>query len=160
MDPTHPFTRKTTEGFARRVRKNLQFIMTKRAEGEDVHEVTQLAISLLGLVVFPWEDHALKSLEQLSLAEIEEQGWPRWRITLDEKANTRTLGKLIKHLRNAASHRRITFSSDHPEMAMVDITFEDAPDRRKPINWRATINAADLKDFCDRFTTMLEEAVG
>ena len=49
----YSLTRNTTEGFARRVRKNLDFIIKKCDEGEDVHEVTQLVTSLLGLIVFP-----------------------------------------------------------------------------------------------------------
>jgi hypothetical protein len=160
MDPEYAFSRKTTEGFARRVRKNLQFVIVKRSEGEDVHEVTQLVTSLLGLIVFPWEAGALRSLEQLSLGELEQQGWPRWKITLDEKGDTKTLGKLVEHLRNAAAHRRLAFSADHPEMAMVDITFEDAPSKSKPVNWRVVVNSADLKEFCDRFTNRLEDAAG
>jgi hypothetical protein len=156
----YSLTRNTTEGFARRVRKNLDFIIKKRAEGEDVHEVTQLVTSLLGLIVFPWEDGALKHLESLCLSELEEEGWPRWNILLDEKGDTNTLGKLIWHLRNAASHRRLRFSSDRREMDKVEIEFEDAPRANAPPNWRAKINAADLKEFCDRFTRRLEELVG
>ena len=149
--------RNTTELFALRVRKNLDFIIKKRDEGEDVHEVTQLVTSLLGLIVFPWEDDALCTLESLSLSELEEEGWPRWNILLDERGDTTTLRKLIWHLRNAASHRRLEFSSDHREMDKVEIEFKDAPTAKAPINWHAKINAADLKEFCDRFTKRLEE---
>ena len=156
----YSLNRGTTEVFARRVRKNVDFIIEKRAEGEDVHEVTQLVISLLGLIVFPWEDEALKRLESLSLSKLEEEGWPRWSILLDEKGDTTTLSKLIWHLRNAASHRRLKFSSDHREMDKVEIEFEDAPTAKSPINWRAKINAADLKEFCYHFTERLEELVG
>jgi hypothetical protein len=160
MHENYAFTRNTTEEFARRVRKNLHFITRKRSEGEDVHEVTQLVTSLLGLIVFPWEDGALSELESLSLSNLEQQGWPHWDIILDEKGDTNTLGKLIWHLRNAASHRRLTFSSDDPEMSKVEIQFEDAPQQNAPPNWRAKINSGDLKVFCDRFTARLEDLVG
>lgn len=160
MRKEYSLTRNTTEEFARRVRKNVDFIIRKRNEGEDVHEVTQLVTSLLGLIVFPWENGALKHLESLHLSKLEEKGWPRWNILLDEKGDTNTLGKLIWHLRNAASHRRLRFSSDHPEMDKVEIEFEDATKATAPINWHARINMADLKEFCDRFTKLLEELVG
>lgn len=160
MSETDSLSRNVTKEFARRVRKNLDFIIEKRSEGEDVHEVTQLVISLLGIIVFPWQAGALKHLESLLLSELEAEGWPRWEILLDEKEDTKTLHKLIRHLRNAASHRRLRFLSDDPEMHKVVIEFEDAPNDNAPPNWRAKINAADLKVFCDRFTKRLEEFVG
>ncbi len=160
MPQEYSLSRNTTEGFAQRVRNNLDFIIKKRGVGEDVHEVTQLAISLLGLIVFPWEARALQHLESLPLGELESEGWPRWDILLDEKGDTKTLGKLIRHLRNAASHRRLKFSSDDPDMHMAEIEFEDAPNTKSPPNWHAKINAADLKVFCDRFTKRLEDLVG
>lgn len=159
MPENYSLSRNTTEGFARRVRKNLDFIIEKRRESEDVHEVTQLAISLLGLIVFPWEAHALQHLENLSLVELESEGWPRWEILLDEKGDTKTLGKLTWHLRNAASHRRLKFSSDDRDMHLVEVEFEDSANAKSP-NWRAKINAANLKMFCDCFTKRLEELVG
>ncbi len=160
MPEKYSLSRNTTEGFAQRVRKNLEFIIKKRKKGEDVHDVTQLVTSLLGIIVFLWEDGALKYLESLRLSELEAKGWPRWDIQLDERGDTETLGKLIWHLRNAASHRRLRFSSDHREMQQVDIEFEDAPNANAPPNWRAKINATDLKAFCDCFTKRLEDLVG
>ena len=111
MPEKYSLSRNTTEGLAYRVRKNLDFIIKKRLEGEDVHEITQLVISLLGLIVFPWEAGALKHLESLRLSELHAEGWPRWDITLDENGDTQTLGKLIRHLRNAASHRHLSLFS-------------------------------------------------
>ena len=160
MFEEYSFSRNKTEGFARRVRKNLDFIIKKRDENEDIHEVTQLAISLLGLIIFPWEANALQYLENLPLDELMSKGWPKWDIQLDEKNDTKTLGKLTFHLRNAASHRRLKFSSDERDLHKVEIEFEDAPNKIAPPNWRAKINAADLKEFCDRFTKLLEDIVG
>lgn len=161
MPAKYSLSRNTTEGFAQRVRKNLDFIIKKRDEGQDVHEVTQLVISLLGIIVFPWEDGALKHLESLRLSELEAEGWPQWDILLDENHDTKTLGKLFRHLRNAVSHRRLKFFSDHQEMREVEIEFEDAPNgpNASP-NWRVRINAADLRAFCDRFIKRLEGLVG
>ena len=157
MDPESSLERNESRGFARRVRKNLDFIILKRQEGEDVHEVAQLAVSLLGFIVFPWAAGDLDDLESVSLHDLEEQGWPHWDISLDEKGDTDTLRRLTEHLRNAAAHRRLRFSSDDPQMYAVQIEFEDAPlGKNKRVNWRATINSADLKEFCDRFSRRLE----
>lgn len=156
MDKKWSLSRNETAGFAQRVRKNLEFVIKERSEGKEVHEVTQLVTSLLGIIVFPWEDEALGHLESVLLKDLESEGWTGWKILLDEKNDTKTLGKLIWHLRNAVSHRRIRFSSDDRDMHQVEIEFEDAPRQEAPINWRATINAADLKVFCDHFTSRLE----
>lgn len=160
MSDDYSLPRNTTEGFAQRVRKNLDFIIQSRAQGSDVHEVTQLAISLLGLIAFPWQAYALKSLEDIPLSVLNDKGWPKWDILLDEKGDTTTLGKLIRHLRNAAAHRRIRFSSDDPELHKVKLQFEDAASDTAPVYWRAQINAAELRVFCERFTKELEELVG
>jgi hypothetical protein len=160
MSEDNSLSRNLTAGFARRVRKNLEFIIKERKEGADVHEITQLVTSLLGIIVFPWEAGALRSLDNKNLSELERNGWPRWSILMDEKGDTKTLGRLIYHLRNAASHRRLKFSSDEREMHKVEIEFEDAPNKNALPNWRAKINASELKEFCDRFTRELEERVG
>lgn len=160
MTEEYSLSRNWTEGFSKRVRKNLEFIIESRNAGEDVHEVTQLVISLLGIIVFPWEAGALKSLESIRLSELEAKGWPRWSILLDEKGDTKTLGNLVRHLRNAASHRRLRFLSDDRELHNVVIEFEDALNKNSSPNWRASIIAADLKLFCNEFTKKLEDLVG
>ena len=48
-------SRNETEGFAIRTKKNMDFIVAAHDSGEDVHVVTQLVLSLLGMVVFPFE---------------------------------------------------------------------------------------------------------
>jgi hypothetical protein len=159
MTGGYSLERNTTEGFARRVRKNLEFIVQKRHEGEDVHEVTQLTTSLLGLVTFPWEARALDQMESWLLSDLEKEGWPSWTILRDRNNETVTLGKLIYHLRNAVSHRRLRFSSDGPDPREVEIEFEDALPR-KPVDWHVRIPASDLKNFCDRFCQSLEDLVG
>ena len=138
----------------------MEFITEARAKGAEVHEVTQLVISLLGLIIFPWEAGAARRIEALLLEDLECQGWPSWSIELDCGGGTSTLGTLLKHLRNAAAHQRIEFSSDSATMAEVRITFRDALGRAAAINWQATIDAHDLKRFCDLFAGKLEMFVG
>jgi CspA family cold shock protein len=156
---SYAMTRNATEEFSRRVRKNLDFIISQRSAGADVHEVTQLTISLLGLIIFPWESSALHTLEDSLLEDLENEGWPRWEIVRDRNGETTSLGKLTYHLRNAAAHRRIRFSSDDPYLRHVIIEFEDAKPNQ-PVDWLARIPASDLKDFCDRFSSRIEGMVG
>ena len=54
--------------FARRTRRNLGFIDKAKAEGADVHVVTQLTLSLFGLVVFRNEKMLLNETTTKTLA--------------------------------------------------------------------------------------------
>ena len=141
----------------RLTRKNLEYIRSARERGEDVHEVTQLVTSLLGLVVLPkqqyWEEQSWKS----KLDELTGQGWPKWDI---QKGSADNLGELIKHVRNAASHGRITFSSDSRELSKVELVLEDAKGENSPPYWRAEIRGDHLYSFCLRFAEHLEATIG
>jgi hypothetical protein len=61
-------TRNEALEFARRTRRNLEFIEMAKETGEHVHVVTQLTISLLGLVVFPKERLLLDQAKAKTLA--------------------------------------------------------------------------------------------
>jgi hypothetical protein len=85
-------SRNESMGFADRTKKNLQHIQKAFDAGHDVHVVTQVVNSLLGLVVFPWESHLDEVMQAIPLAELEQQRWPRWEIT---KGSCSTLGELV-----------------------------------------------------------------
>jgi hypothetical protein len=119
--------------FARRARQNLKFIEEAAAQypDADVYVVTQLTLFLLGAIVFPKEKLLLDQIERTPLTSLTTKGWPEWRITRDDPAKpTRTLGDLLRHVRNAVAHGRITFTSDSPRMEEVGILIEDKKDRK------------------------------
>jgi hypothetical protein len=62
--------RNTIEGFAERTRKNLRFIVAAYDGGQDVHTVTQLINSLLGLIVYPYEFYGLERFDKLPLSKV------------------------------------------------------------------------------------------
>jgi hypothetical protein len=146
--------------FARRTQVNLLFIERAKRSGEPVHEVTQLALSLLGLIVFPKEKLLLDAIETISLEDLRDNGWPVWHVTLDSgKQRTETLGVLVWHLRNAISHGALMFTSDDQYLENVAIRVEDKPTRRAPSNWRAEISGTNLRDFCLRFAKLIDDLV-
>ena len=156
-------TRNLALGFACRVRKNLEFIFEQRRKNEDVHEVTQIILSLLGLIVFPWEKERPEVLQKAAsknLVDLEQDGWPSWNQEFDTccypgtKYQQGTLSRLIRNLRNSIAHSHITFSSDNRAAAEVDITFENYQGHE--VCWRATINAAQLKRFCEKFVDFVD----
>ena len=162
MNEQHLNDRNQAEAFARRTRCNLQFIENAgRDSDSDVHRVTQITLSLLGLVVFPWERRVLKTAMQgKSIAEMNAEGWPKWEIILDEcEPKTDTLGRIVYHLRNAVAHGRLTFSSNSRKPEEVEIIAEDALPGNSQVHWRAQIRADQLRDFCIRLLNFIECAV-
>jgi hypothetical protein len=131
-----------------RTRKNLAFIEEAHETGAgDVHVVTQLMLSLLGLIVFPVEGSFDREVEHLRLDELEKRGWPRWQF--GPEGQSATLGHLLKRLRNAVAHRNMTFSSEGRSLESVSLEFWNQY-KDKPPHWRARIEAKDLRAFCDR----------
>ena len=130
-------------GIERRTLKNLEFIkevfdkevFDKSPADARIHVVTQVVNSLLGLVILPYEKgYALLNDEKM-LKELYDDGWPKWNITQPKPCEPEQLGKLIRHLRNAAAHGRYTFSSDSPHLNQVTITVEDKKPKNPEINW-------------------------
>jgi len=157
-------TRNDVQEFGRRTRRNLEFIETAKQNDPDarVHVVTQLTLSLLGIVIFPYEKRAelKQAIFDKTIAEIQSEGWLGWSITLDRPTRpkngrppklTTTLEDLLRHVRNAAVHGGLTFSTDSASVCEVAVTAEDKPGKKDEINWRAEIEASELRTFCFRF---------
>ena len=150
-------SRNNALGFAARTRKNLDHIEKAYARNVDVHVITQLANSLLGLIVFPKEKNFYSHVKALELQQLEAQGWPQWQIWKGERL---TLGDLVDHLRNAVAHGHMAFSSDDREPGKVTIEVEDYKRNAKVPYWCARIQADDLRSFCLKFIDLLENTIG
>lgn len=144
-------SRNESLGFAERCRKNLTFIEQAKQSGHDVHVVTQIITSSLGLIVFPWEYKADRKIRGTALSTLHESRWPMWTETIPSKG----LGQLIKNIRNAIAHGNVQFSSDDREASNVVVTFKS-----KNGDWQATMAAHDLKHFCLRFIEFIEDTIG
>ena len=150
-------SRNAALGFAQRTRKNLKYIEAACQDGADVHPITQLGVSLLGLVVFPHEKHFFDHVENLALSDLADRGWPTWTFTCGVSA---TLGELVRHVRNAAAHGLIEFSSESHDMSEVTITVRDRPKDKAPFNWEATILAEHLREFVLLMIQLIENTLG
>jgi hypothetical protein len=150
-------SRNTVWGFRDRVLKNLIFLNAARSEDADVHLVTALITSLLGLIVFPYaeiEASKYTSFRRYKLNDLSRRGWPTWTFDI---ASSDNLHDLVRHLRHAISHRRLLFDSDSRELEPVKVQFRDRKNPRGPDDWGATINAAELQKFVLLFAEMLKE---
>jgi hypothetical protein len=158
-------TRNDALEFGRRTRRNFEFIESVKQNKPDapVHVVTQLTLSLLGIVVFPYEKLD-STIFAKTIAEITAEGWLGWSITLDSPkegaSRTETLGTLLWHQRNAVAHGRLMFNSDSARLSEVAITAEDGPNKRAAVNWRAEIEGCHLRTFCLRFLEFVDGIVG
>jgi hypothetical protein len=150
-------SRATSLGFAQRAFRNLKHIEEGAIAGAEVHGITQTLLSVLGLVVFPWAEGIDATMKSSRYPLLVKAGWPAWNISL---GNAKTLDDLVRHLRNAISHRRFTFSSDSPDGAEVTITFEDAKGDTAPVHWRASIEADQLRAFCLKFLALVDPTLG
>lgn len=157
-EPRYVASRNESLGFAQRTLQNLDHIEQARKAGDDdVHVITQRTVSLLGLIVFPWLEGFDESIKSKELRTLEEEGWPSWSFLQGE---SKTLGDLLRHLRNAIAHKRLRFSSDSRDPEEVRIEFADAKSDEATAYWRAEISADALLDFCRRFVALVEDTIG
>lgn len=164
-------SRNDAMGIVERTQKNLVHMRDARKNGDDVHEVTHLFNSLLGLIAIPWE-RELTGLDVLdvSLKELYGRGWPNINILLDEYPDkTNTLKVLVRHLRNAVTHGRFRFegiesaSADSREPSEIKVVVEDRRTVRKTrdvLRWKAEIKGEDLYQFCENFIQHIKDRVG
>ena len=145
--------------FAAHTRKNLEYIESAYSAGEDVHVVTQVINSLLGLVVFLHERELLHKAAEVRLSDLEGAGWPHVEITKGENECS-TLEQLFYHLRNSVAHSRIKFSSDSRDSHEVMIEFEDWKNKAKESYVCFEIDARALRDFCLKLMRMVEQEIG
>ena len=161
-------SRNEAMGIVERTQKNLVHMGDARKNGADVHEVTHLFNSLLGLIVVPWEREL--GVLDISIKELYGRGWPYIDILLDEYPDkTTTLKALVKHLRNAVAHGRFGFegvgsaSADSREPSEIKVVMEDQMKRRNEDyvrHWRAEFGGEDLYQFCDKFIQHIGDMVG
>jgi len=154
-------TRNEALEFARRTRRNLEYIEQGVKKGDPVHQVTQLTLSLLGLVVIPRERNYLDEVSVMSIAQLRAKAWPNWTILLDDpKERTSSLGHLLKHLRNAACHGGLIYNSDSRNIEDVTIIVENRKPGIRETYWKASISAKDLRTFCYNLLNLIESTVG
>jgi len=144
--------------FARRTRANLEFIDAAQARGETIFEVTQLANSLLGLLVFPRE-HYMKRIPNTPLSDLVEQGWPDIKIT-HGRLKEETLKQLMRMLRNSIAHCNVEFVPGLDMQITGVRLWNTVWDKAAECNrktWQAELSIADLRAIAFKFVELIEE---
>jgi hypothetical protein len=141
--------------FASYAWKNFEFIeQAATTRQDDLHPVTQLVISLLGLIVFQREKNTIEFNHQLKVMNpnglLDSQLW-------NESEPSTTLKQLIDNLRHSVAHGNVEFSSESHNQHEVYITFCNK--LRKGGAWKAQVRADHLRTFCFGFKTLLEQTI-
>jgi hypothetical protein len=81
--------------------------------------------------------------------------WPPLKPVKDDEGDTKTLFKLLWHMRNAISHGLVEFSGVGPQGDSRDvkdilIEFNDRNSSESPVDWEFRIKGKDLESFCRR----------
>ena len=148
------YPRSDPVGFAQRALKNLEIIEHQYDSHRDGHVVTQLILSTLGLLVYPYHADAFSRFKSWRLGDLQKKGWPAIRQYPSPK-QADNLEQLLHYMRNAVCHRGVAFLSDTatPDSREVrDITLEfiNRGNKNPQINWRMEIDAVDLRALCVR----------
>ena len=153
-------------GIVERTRKNLVYMREARRAGADIHEVTHLLNSLLGLVVVPWE-RLKTSIVDVDIETLDD--WPRVKeLENTYPGETKSLEFLVNRIRNAVAHGGFrfegsgpSFSPDSREPSEVKVVMTDCrSDHGVKRTWQAEINGEDLYRFCDKFIEHVKNEVG
>jgi hypothetical protein len=149
-----------TRAFAHRVRLNLDAIdAVASVAPAKAHQVTQLVLTLIGLIVLPRENHYLEAAGDSTLPALAAKGWPTWTIAHDlsrrPEGAADTLGDLLWQLRSTISSGQIRLTSGDKPFAEVSVYFDQQVAGGEIVTWSASISAPDLRVFCVKLAGLI-----
>jgi len=149
-----------TRAFAHRVRLNLDAIdAVASVAPAKAHQVTQLVLTLIGLIVLPRESHYLEAAGDATLPALAANGWPTWTIAQDLSRRpdsvSDTLGDLLWHLRSTITAGQIRMTSGDRPFAEVSVYFDQQVAGGEIVTWSASIGAPDLRVFCVKLAGLI-----
>ena len=150
-----------TRSFVRRVRLNLEAVdAVASVAPAKAHQLTQLVLSLVGLVTLPRESHYLVAAGDRTLQELAAEGWPVWTIAHDSSRRPEkvadTLGDLLWHLRSTMASGQIRMTSGDRPLADVTVYFDQQVAGGGIKTWSASITAPDLRSFCLKLIELID----
>ena len=136
--------------FACRTRANLKYIETAEKNGEGVFEVTQLANSMLGLLVFPRE-HYMESIPKTPLDELTALGWPAVEVIRGSLPED-NLQELMRMLRNGIAHCNVEFLGTGIDIRGLRIWNKN---KNSVVTWEAELSITDLRKIALKFVELI-----
>jgi hypothetical protein len=150
-----------TRAFAQRIRLNLDAIdAVVSVAPARAHKVTQLVLTLVGLIVLPNQNHYLEVAGSETLPDLAEKGWPTWTISHDSSRrpgfSPDTLADLLWHLRSVVTNGRIRMTSGDRPFEEVSVYFDQQVSGGDVATWSASITAPDLRTFCVKLAGLID----
>ena len=150
-----------TRTFAHRVRLNLDAIdAVVSVAPAKAHQVTQVVLTLIGLVVLPRESHYMEAVGDGNMSTLAAQGWPTWTIAHDlsrrPEGAADTLGDLLWHLKSVIEAGRIRTTAGDVPFKDVTVFFDQQVAGGGIDTWSASISAPDLRTFCVRLAELVD----
>ena len=150
-----------TRAFAQRIRLNLDAIdAVVSVAPTRAHRVTQLVLTLVGLIALPNQNHYLEAAGDEPLLRLAEQGWPTWSVVHDLSRrpgfSPDTLADLLWHLKSVVTSGRIGMTSGDRPFEEVSVYFDQQVAGRDIATWSASISAPDLRTFCLKLAALID----
>ncbi|SFG37312.1 HEPN family nuclease [Neptunomonas qingdaonensis] len=139
--------------FAKRTRKNLEYIEQGKKEGNEVYEITHLINSCLGLLVLPHENY-INSIPTTSLDKLKDQGWVVPQTINGTQPND--LKDLIRLLRNGVAHCNIAFTADS-ESKLDTLKIWNTQPRSGEKTWETELGFEELRSILFKFSDLILE---
>ena len=138
-----------------RTMANLEFI-EHHAQKSGPYEVTQLINSFLGALAHPWE-RLSNDLNELSLEMAQRNGWPRIPKERDNDRNPKTIGDLVRFVRNALAHGNIEhLPGQDGEIRALKIWNLDRGRR----TWGSVVTTDSIRELLVKFVELAEKLHG
>lgn len=136
----------------RRTIVNLRLIEAQ-ATKEGPYEVTQLINSFLAALAHPWEKYK-QSLNSLSISDAVTSGWPELSKERLSDNDPKSLGDLLRLVRNAFAHGNLEFlSTGSNEITHIRFWNNSLKDKR---TWGAIAGVDSMRLFLNKFVELAE----
>ncbi len=136
----------------RRTMVNLRLIEAQ-ATREGPYEITQLVNSFLAALAHPWEEYK-QDLDRLSISDANTTGWPELNKEWASDDEPKSLGDLLRLVRNAFAHGNLEFLSTGGN-EITHIRFWNNK-RKGKRTWGAIAGVDSMRLFLDKFLELAE----
>ena len=135
--------------YAKFTKENLQCLVELAKNDNSIHVLTQTVNSLLGLIVWPYQEQKMSYTDSGELPTGCVEGMDEWKTILNGDKSTRN--EFLRRLRNATAHKDIHFVSPQGSSLNGYVVFRD-----NKSDWSAKIKGKELYQLCLDLANELE----
>ena len=142
--------RSNLKEYAKFTKENLLCVVKLAENNDSIHALTQTVNSLLGLIVWPYEEQEMSYSGSSGLPAGCVEGIDAWKGLLNDDKSTRR--EFLRRLRNATAHKDIHFVSPQGSSLNGYVVFRD-----NKSGWCAKIKGHELYQLCLDLADELEK---